>query len=551
MARHPLLTHMSTRTEGTFRDSSRTLSYVLGARSIEAQDGLTTLSVGFASMLLGYLSLSRIGTPLFALIASLTLVTDYLFFGQWQIVTMRVWHGFFLFSSLMLVLQMRSRKWWLLATFVNYLFLFYFEYVFALFVAILCGVYALCLYFRDWRILLHAWAAQAVGSCASVLLMVIQLVAYLGWSGFTQDAYLTYVSRNGANQESLLPLLKEFYTSHNIVFWYDIVDTSELRSPAKFLVLVFQWIFQIDTPLFILVILTVILGWLSGLPSWRVVSRTRFGTQWSSQGGCAATGGGVVPAWIGSLHFNISVEARLHRDRMHVLGLYLRDGLALSILALGLYLSMLRVVRDSAFLGLPSTAFERVWWTGGFATTFGAAVLAIATSIALVRLARRRSPNYRLSWLPRLAATILLLFFAVRLIESQPALYDQGARGLWLGQLQAWLPLDLERGVAITVIGFAASLAWLGSERVLGVEANTALRNVAACVGCALLAFVAIYLISPGYVLSIYLTRVAPLGVLILDAAVAIVAYALVAAAVRAIRGSTEASRMAPRLSPG
>ena len=79
-------------------------------------------------------------------------MTDYVYFVQWQVVTYRVWHGFFVFSSLLTTHYAGTgQKWWRFLTFLNYLCLFYFEAVFIIFVTSVCFVFAMTLYWGKWQ----------------------------------------------------------------------------------------------------------------------------------------------------------------------------------------------------------------------------------------------------------------------------------------------------------------------------------------------------------------------------------------------------------------
>ena len=138
-AAHPYVhTH-----QGNFPRVFALLIYALGARSVESQIALTTFTVGLASIFLIYHFFRKVANPAFALVACLVFMTDYLLFAQWQIVTYRVWYGFFFFSTLVCVLHVHetpNRKWTSLML-LNYACLFYFELVFAAFVTTTAGFY--------------------------------------------------------------------------------------------------------------------------------------------------------------------------------------------------------------------------------------------------------------------------------------------------------------------------------------------------------------------------------------------------------------------------
>ena len=144
--------------------------YVLGARTIEAQIGLTTLIVGTATVAIAYRLFSRLAGALFATVACLTLVTDYLFFGQWAVVTYRIWHFFFVFGALAAACEIGGRRvrTWAALTVVLFALLFYYELVFAGFTAVFAGLFAGWRYrWRPKRLAL-TWTAQVIGSMVGI-----------------------------------------------------------------------------------------------------------------------------------------------------------------------------------------------------------------------------------------------------------------------------------------------------------------------------------------------------------------------------------------------
>jgi hypothetical protein len=208
--------------QGNFPRLFATLIYLLGARSIEAQIAITTFTVGLAVVFLAYKYFSKLVNPLFALVTCLLLITDYLLFSQWQVVTYRVWHGFFVFSTLHCLhgLGGKRRNLWAMATLVNFAFLFYWELVFAVFVALFAAIYMTLLYWSKWKLILVGVTCQAAGAVMALTVLGIQLVLYMGWDDAVHDFYLTFVARNQAGDaEDLIAHMREFFDSRRILFW--------------------------------------------------------------------------------------------------------------------------------------------------------------------------------------------------------------------------------------------------------------------------------------------------------------------------------------------
>src|SRR5262249_34344837 len=149
------------------------------------------------------------------------------------------------------------------ATVVTYAGLFYFEYIFVAFVTLTGAAYAACRYRHQLRLLLRVFAAQACGALIGLGVLSAQLLAYLGWTGLRQDVFLTYFARNQLGDKSqLLAQLRDYYTSHNIVFWYNLGDSTAQRTPGQFVQLLFTWTFQVATPFVTLVAVILVVAWL-------------------------------------------------------------------------------------------------------------------------------------------------------------------------------------------------------------------------------------------------------------------------------------------------
>jgi hypothetical protein len=257
-AAHPYVyTH-----QGNFPRLFNLLIYALGAHSIESQIAITTFTVGVAAIFMAYHFFSKIANPLCALVFCLLLITDYVLVAQWQVVTYRVWHMFFVFSSMLCVHRMvEGRRFWTVLTVINFACLFYYEFVFVAFVALASALYATFLCWRAPRKLLGFWTLQAVGGLMALSVLALQLYLYLGWDDLKMDAYLTFVARNHFQDSAeLLQRMQAFFDSRNIVFWYNLEDGSRFRAIGYFLASLLFFEFQAHTPLLSTLCLTVLLA---------------------------------------------------------------------------------------------------------------------------------------------------------------------------------------------------------------------------------------------------------------------------------------------------
>jgi hypothetical protein len=253
--------------QGNFPRLFASLLYLFGARSIESQIVLTTLIVGLAAVWLAYRFLCTIGPPLFATVGCLVLVTDYGLFGQWQVDTYRVWYGFFFFSSLLWVSALERRRGWPIVALgaLNFAAMFYGEYVFASFVGITAGAYALFKYPLRPRNLLRACAAVLAGGAAAGGVLLAQLVAYMGWPGVKLDLSYTLAARNMASDQSFTDKVDRFYRDHRVIFWHNYFDIANYRSVRAFGASLFQKHLQYYSPWVCLSAMVILAGALVGL----------------------------------------------------------------------------------------------------------------------------------------------------------------------------------------------------------------------------------------------------------------------------------------------
>jgi hypothetical protein len=246
-AAHPYVyTH-----QGNFPRLYATLIYALGARGIESQIFVTTFTIGLLSVYFAFHFFTKITNSIFALLTCLIMITDYVLIAQWQVVTYRVWHEFFMFSTLLCVHAISDRRkiWFVLAV-LNSAALFYFEFVFVAFASLAAAFYSAALYWRTPRLFVKSWALQACGAVIGIGILATQLILYLGWTDFLQDTYLTFVARHRYSNPELLAQIREFFDSRNIVFWYNLDYASRFWTLGQFVTSITYYELQIHTPFF-------------------------------------------------------------------------------------------------------------------------------------------------------------------------------------------------------------------------------------------------------------------------------------------------------------
>ena len=508
--------------------------YVLGARTIESQIVITTFTLGFAAVWLMYHLLSRLTAPLYACVACLFLLTDYLHIAQWQVATYRVWHIFFVFSSLVCVYQFGRgrRKLWGPLMFVNYACLYYYEYVFVAFVSIFGALFTFSLYWRRPRIVLAVGTIQVLGAVTGMSILLLQLIGYMGWDGVLTDMYLTYFARNFAGGDpTLARRISEFYDQNNVIFWQNYIDSKQLRSVSRFFELLFAHVFGHYTPLLTLLAFTLVGGFLLGslrAPA-RLLSR--------------------LPTFASATAHEVRTAPPSASSRVRAVAIVL-------LLALPFALLLAAIGRDDAYAGVPSPELAASLLAGKgpqhltslflLVDDAGAALTAIGAVLAGLVLARGATGR----WLDlgglSLGRSVLAAAFLVGLaqaIRSQPVHYDQAYSPIWRDPFAAVAPAWGERAWLILSALLAVAMVTLGTRVVLGRAAGQ-LLGLVPYLACGLAAYVIVYVLAPGYIFSGYLIRFAPLAVfafgLIYALAVAVIVAALVRAAAL-VRGLAQA----------
>ena len=244
--------------QGNFPRLFAWVLYAVGARTVEAQIVVTTFTVGLAALLLAFTFLSRLaGNCAFAALACTLMFTDYVLVAQWQVVTYRVWHAFFAFAVFLCVDRLerdRNIGGWLLLALASAC-LFYFELIFATFIAAAAGLYVL---FRNRKrpgTVVLAGTALGAGGLLSVFALCTQIVLYMGWDNFLRDVHYSFVARNQFSESGMaFAELRDFMVSNRIVFWYNLLEVPDPRNPLRLLASVIRREMQIHTPHLVLLL---------------------------------------------------------------------------------------------------------------------------------------------------------------------------------------------------------------------------------------------------------------------------------------------------------
>ncbi len=534
---HPVVhTH-----QGNFPRLYATVLSAIGLSDPAAQVVATVFPIGIASVFLLFLGLRRYVSPGFAFASLAILLTDYVLFAQWQVVTYRIWQ--FAFTAVLLATAIayreRPRRWLLVATFAVSLMLFYYELVFASFLAVSVAAFTLLLWRREIASGVVFVSAQFAGALAGAGILIAQLAGYLGWDNFLTDMRLTYIGRNaGIADPATLGALRGFVEHNNIAFLYNFIDGSGLRSFSFFLDSIFRWGLQTYTPPFVFCIVTLAFSILVAL----------FARNGPVQFPKSAIAGIAVTAVLGWLFgaSGIVFAAVLSVASMTVFVLPRARNVAQTI---GSIDAALLISVPAIVLCVMAATFAKF---GGYERgsvhdwinelAFGLAVLALILVFA-VRAMPQRSGGMPLAAALRGAAVLCV---AIAFAQFHHRLYDGSLRILWQQALPgAFMPPFLQNLAMLAVAACAAALAVFGPE--LPERSKAPLREttqrVAILIGSFLLGLLVVMIVFPGYVYSGYMARYLNLLVLPFALFAGWVLYATGTLAVRFFENANFAAR--------
>lgn len=543
-AAHPYVhTH-----QGNFPRLYALLIYLLGARSVESQIAVTTFTIGLAAVCMAYRYFSKVGNALFAFLACLVMMTDYILFAQWQVVTYRVWYGFFFFSTLVCAHYIsvdRSPKW-IVLTILNYAAVFYFELVYGAFLTILAGCYVAFVNLKSPAIVIRAWFAQAAGMLLGLGIFFAQWVGYLGWEGFIKDLFFTFVARNeaGRNPELLLEI-KNFYENNNVAFWYNFKDGATLSTLWAYVRSFFLFNWQVYTPLFSLLVIMIAGSWLISF----VHEILRGETIWRNLRGALSAIAfpatfvalAVVFSWWNEWmqHGTTSLSKPDTRMMLGVVlgGVFVLITMAYAsaaamrvFFAASIYLVCSAIFTQERIHGISSTAAP--WYKADaslgvvFSIIFSVLLYCVAHRIFRLRaLAETEGyePDLQVNRIIRVATLCLLgvAFF----VRFHRVLYDQSYADLWRYMLDGWFPGLVAQLVVVSAVIVVLIMLAYGARVILGETSKEQLIGLLPILAAFLIAYSIIYVLSPGYVYTGYLERYAPFGVFVQSAIVAIAIY--------------------------
>jgi len=465
--------------------------FALGARSIESQIFITTFTIGIASLFFVYHYFARFSIW-FSVLASIILMTDYILFAQWNVVTYRVWHAFFVFSSLLCVhgLSGSHKKWWIFLTALNAACLFYGELVFAGFVTAWTGLYTLLLYFRkSFKNVLLGGFAQFTGMLLGVGILFMQLSAYMGFDTVIRDFKFTLWARNEASDPvALKKMLMNFYDSLNVAFFYNILDGAKFRDIISYVKSFFMYGFQIYTPVFSLIVLiSFILGFFIFVNSDQAINRpSRF------------------------IRFFPHISRRLDANEV------------IAFLFLPLFAFWVCITFNQSLMG--GLVSQRIPEIGRY-YFLNCAILSILSGYLITKFSKLLTLNLakHISYSSKIVFITAVFLLSIALIlRKQPSLYNQDMMRIWFQELSTDLPISVWKGLFIFLVFLFTSMSLVRDKIQFQVLKEKPFGYLSKFLISGFIAYTIVYILSPGYVYSGYLTRYAPFYVFLLNTIIAL-----------------------------
>jgi hypothetical protein len=461
--------------QGNFPRLFSWLIYELGATSAQSQIIVTTFTVGLATIFIAYSFFSRIFNRNFAMIFVLVLITDYILFAQWQVVTYRVWSGFLFYSQLMLLSLYveTSQRRWLCGLYFSSLCLLYSELIFAAFVGLVSFLWLASLCLTKYKKFITASLVMFLGAITGISIFLYQAILYFGWNNFLRDIQLTYGSRN--NYQNITPEIKQeiasFYSKNHVIFWENFQDKSQFLGLRQLIQSFTSFDWQVHTPFFSGLLLVPILAVIVTL---------------------------ILPV---DTKFNISKNSGLNPSKSRVLTLVFNYFL----LSLAGFVILYFFIQGSGLnLATSMSAIDIVYYVI-FSTLFSSLVYA---------------------YLDRASLSKLFVFFAFLFIYgiSCDVLYDFRYEFLWtqLHQIhQKYL------AIIFFFLAIFSSIEWIAFSSASDLKNLEILkfRKIFGLIIVMLTGYSLVYFLSPGYIYSGYLVRYAPLTVFISDIFVALAFY--------------------------
>lgn len=470
-AAHPMIhTH-----QGNWPRIYAFILFALGARTAESQIFIHVFTIGAISIWLLYRYFAKFINNKFAFIASIVFMTDYVLFAQWQVVTYRVWHCYFVFSCFNCMHEFDGTdKRWKILFFANYTALFYWELVFAFYLSAWSLIYYAFL--TRWDFKRVVVRGIYIASCGLIGLCILftQLTMFIGFKNAIMDYYLTFLGRNFAGDEvAFKNALKEFYENKNIAFFYNISNGNAYKNFKQFILGLFNYGFKIHTPILSLFVL-------------------------------------IICAQILLKKIKQKFDARFNNSS----SLSISNRKAIYIVSIPMIFLASILMMDNMFLGVGLNS--QYFVSTGIMEQAAALFIGVGLTFVALNVAYPISGRILLS---DVIFVYLFLTISILLIAMQVKVYQPNYENIWYAELTGNVSINLCRFVLLyLVVAGIINIISKVPHYDLALSKSALYHFMLA----GLLAYIIVYILSPGYIYSGYLTRNAPFIVFTLDCLFAI-----------------------------
>jgi len=449
--------------------------FSLGARSAESQIAIHVFTIGLFSIWFMYRFFSKNTNYKFAAIACLIFMTDYILFAQWQVVTYRIWHVFFVFASLNCVQEINgTNRLWKLLFFFNFATLYYGELVFAFYISIWSLLYYAYLVSWNLKHIFKVGLLIAASGSVSLLILFSQLCMYMGIDNVILDFSYTFMARNFSGDAiETQQHMQDFYNNMSIAFWNNIVDGSKLKTIDQFITNIFSYGFQMHTPVLSLQALFVFVSIML-----------------------------------------CSIRTSLEKIYTKLFDYRLPSSVAISVTFISMYLFISTLFFDNKFLGLYE--HHEFYAHGPILLMFLLPAFSWFLTNAIFKISNPF--GNKVSCINIIFINICILIYAW-LVGALPSYYLQSSSIIWFKYLTGNISITLWRLLSIFVVFSCVLNIALNRDFVRNIFKN---KTVFAFIITSVLAYAIVYVLSPGYIFSGYLVRSAPFIVFFIDCVIAI-----------------------------
>jgi hypothetical protein len=323
------------------------------------------------------------------------------------------------------------------------------------------------------------------GACFALGILFAQVVAYMGWTSALHDVQVTFLARNDFKSATdLIADMAAFYEKHNVLFWHNFQDRTQYASIKAFVRSLTNFDWSVHTPLLSTLVWILMLGWGLGL----LPERARL----------------LVHGWIHS--------ECLKPNRVRVTGIAIFGASLFSF-----------VVFATRYDGVPlDNSIRSMFWKALLPAIIAAILLSKFTIRKLGTVFKQQSIAISsIAGARVLLLTSVPVFAASAALAVLPDYYNSQYQPIWAAARSNWGPHFAGYVAVMAALALALRVALQGTDAIFGKNGRMQMLHVFAILAVGFSAYAVVYVLSPGYIYSGYLYRMAPFTVFLTDIVVA------------------------------